>query len=131
MNVVQIVSKESGGCIMRAFTCRVYLTDGTGSDQHQIELPDEPSFEDVRPAIERFLGNVPMEHIKLKVDGQPRDMFVDPLAEMKDLPINNMATAFYRADFMTKHPETSEDSLPRVHGVAVIFDQLLWERDDD
>lgn len=111
---------------MRSFAYTVYRPGEHAGKRYVEELPTDPSCEAVREIVERHLANKQMEHVLILVDGEPRDMFVDEIAEMKGHHANSLATAIYRADWLSKHPERAAKSLPVVYGVAVIFDNLIW-----
>lgn len=74
---------------------------------------------------------VSIQHIKIRIAGRPRSMFIDEIAQLMGRPVNQAATEFYRRDWLDRHPTTQASSLPTVHGVAVIFDDLLWNGEGD
>jgi hypothetical protein len=89
-------------------------------------MQDRPDEQELKRIIEPHLGRFTMIRMKVLVDGEPRDMFVDALAVPKDLPRNERATAIYREHLLTKHPHLDSESLPYMAGTAVLFEEPVW-----
>jgi hypothetical protein len=60
------------------------------------------------------------------ISGEIKDMFVDDIAGMKDLPRNELATELYRAEYLANHPDADPEPLPVIYGSAVLFDEQIW-----
>jgi hypothetical protein len=61
--------------------------------------------------------------------GKPvrRLLFVDELAHDKRLPVNRLATAYYRQYMAMAFPKAEPSVLPSIAGAAVLFhDEIAW-----
>lgn len=65
------------------------------------------------------------EHVTVLWRGRLADMFVGENSTRTDLPVNNNATAIYRAATLAASPGINAESLPRVHGTAVLFEEII------
>jgi hypothetical protein len=91
-----------------------------------IELgPDEASsYSTLKPRLQALIGEPDLEHVTVWHEHRKRDMFV---AEGGDLyPLNPSATSIYRASTMRREPRTNPQSLPEIHGTAVLCGQIVW-----
>lgn len=86
----------------------------------------EPTLAEIKEVVVPLLGDAEMEHVYVLLDGKPTDMFVDELGVVKHLPRNDEATAIYRASWMQWHLESDPETLPAIHGVAVVFEKPIW-----
>lgn len=66
------------------------------------------------------------EHVTVLWRGRRADMFVGENSTRPDVPVNNAATSIYRAATLARAPDTDPESLPRIHGVAVLFEEIVW-----
>jgi hypothetical protein len=90
-------------------------------------MPEQPSTDILRQAAEPHLDNARLQRVKVLVDGERRDMFIDDLAIPKGLPRNKRATAIYhREAYTSKHPDADPESLCYIAGPVVLFDELVW-----
>jgi hypothetical protein len=60
-----------------------------------------------------------------------RDMFVSETGVLDQLPVNHLATGMYHRNVVVHDPDGlgSPESLaaaPRIHGVAVLFERVIW-----
>ena len=61
-----------------------------------------------------------------KVGKPVADMFVDEDGLTKRLPRNKKATAIYRNNWLTQHPNTDPESMACIVGPAVVFSARVW-----
>ena len=99
--------------------------DGASRDQ-SIDWPREPGYDKLKALIEPLIGGGRLEHVSVLHDGKRRDMFVDDKGRMKGLPRNDRATAIYRTNWLTQHPEVDPETLPFIAGPAVLFMRRVW-----
>jgi hypothetical protein len=108
----------------------VMKTDGT-KQTDEIDWPAEPDYPHIKNLIEPLIGGAPLEHVTVLHGGKRADMFVSELGSLKltarpPLPRNEAATAIYRNNWMTRHPGTDPETLPPIHGTAILFDRIVW-----
>lgn len=100
--------------------------DGT-EETGEVDLPAEPSYHQLSAVMTPILGEGNyMERVNVLVKGAYTDMFVDEDGQLKGLPVNVKATAIYRHNWLTHHPNTPADNLPTIVGVAVLFGRKVW-----
>jgi hypothetical protein len=105
--------------------------DGT-IDTDEVEWPPRPGRHAIETLLGPLLGGEPLEHVAVLFDGEQRDMFVSelglaPLTTRAPLPDNPLATTIFRANVLTRYPDTDPDGLPGIAGVAVLFvNRLVW-----
>ncbi|WP_109512769.1 hypothetical protein [Pseudomonas ovata] len=93
--------------------------DGT-EETHAVDLPQNPAPADLNAVIIPFIGtSQSYERAAVLFEGKRADMFVSEVSQF--LPPNPSATAIYRNNTLTAHPETSPESLPYVGGTVVLF----------
>ena len=86
-----------------------------------------PDFATLRSLIRNKLGGCDFEHVNVFWEGEYRDMFVDEIGQLKDLPINMRATVIYWNNVKVHSPtEYDPDRMPLIFGKAVIFDKKVW-----
>lgn len=73
-----------------------------------------------------LLDGADFEHVLVNWNGARADMFVGEDSSLRDLPVNDKATRIYRAASMERYPRLRPDCLPAVHGVAVLFEEIIW-----
>jgi hypothetical protein len=73
-----------------------------------------------------LLDGADFEHVTVSWNGTRADMFVGEESSLRDLPMNAKATRIYRAAQMERYPALNPDCLPAVHGVAVLFEEIVW-----
>lgn len=105
---------------------RIIRCNGETEDR-TIEWPAEPGFRAIAALIRPILDGADPEHVAVLYQGKRRDMFVDEIGLVKGLPRNNIATAIYRNNWLTRHPGTEPESLNFIAGTAVLFpDRIIW-----
>jgi hypothetical protein len=85
-----------------------------------------PDGEELDHAIRPLLDGGSLMKVGIVIGGEERDIFVDDLGGMKDLPRNELATHLYRGHYLANHPGTDPESLPIIYGPAVLFDEQVW-----
>lgn len=100
-------------------------------ERHEIDLPPDPGFARLRQVIEPLLDGGLMEHVTVLYDGRRHDMFVDEIGSTNwkpgyPLPLNELASAIYRANWLAQNPKDNPSDLPGVHGPAVLFHRIVW-----
>jgi hypothetical protein len=73
-----------------------------------------------------ILDGADFEHVLVSWNGTPSDMFVGEESSLRDLPMNHKATRIYRARQLERYPRLHPDCLPAIHGVAVLFEEIIW-----
>jgi len=101
-------------------------------ERGEVDWPKEPGYQLIKALVEPLLGdNEPLEHVAVLHDGKRRDMFVSEYGHMRlttrePLPINDRATAVYRNNWMTQHPDQDPETLPGIAGNAILFHRIVW-----
>lgn len=116
----------------------IYRPDGT-EERGEVEWPESPGLKLIHHLIDPIVGG-DAEHVlvldpakvgQYEVDpvADRRDLFVDEAGHMREPPSprNENATAIYRANWLRGHPGTDPETLPFIAGVAVLFDQIVWQ----
>jgi len=109
----------------------VIQVDGSVSSS-SVDWPREPGYDRIKALVEPLLGkDEPLEHVSVLQHGKRADMFVSEYGHMQlttrdPLPINPKATAIYRNNWLTQHPEADPAALPDIAGVAVLFERIVW-----
>lgn len=106
------------------------LLPGTPVEIREVEIRDKngvAQWLDLKKLVEPLLDGGNLEHVRVLWHGQYRDMFVDDVGQLKDLPHNESATAIYRANWLQHHPGTDPETLPDIVGPAVLFDDAVWK----
>ena len=120
-------------------TYTVLRADGT-KETGEVDWPEQPEFGQIKafvtPLIPSLTGVGPdgkplprfawHEHVAVLWEGERRDMFVDEHFIEKRLPFNEEATKVYRNNWLTMHPDADPETLPPIHGDAVIFGRRVW-----
>jgi hypothetical protein len=65
------------------------------------------------------------EHVTVLWRGRRADMFVGENST-DNLPVNKAATSIYRAATLARSPGINAECLPRIHGTAVLFEEIIW-----
>ena len=111
---------------MPTFDYRVFPVDDSAVKTGRIEWPSEPGFVRINKLVQPLIGGGHIEHVSVLHDGARRDMFVDEEGRLKGMPRNERATAIYRTNWMTRHPDADPETLPHIAGVAVLFTRRVW-----
>ena len=78
------------------------MTPDEPNESRAVELPQQPTYGELRAVIEPLLGCEDFEHVSVLADFagglkfRRSDMFVDEMGHQKGLPRNEAATAIYR-----------------------------------
>jgi hypothetical protein len=100
-------------------------------ERHEIDWPEEPDYREIVALISPILGGAYLEHVTVLYEGLWHDMFVDESSATKlkpgyPLPRNDRATEIYRANWLSQYPGADPESLPAIHGPAVLFHRIVW-----
>lgn len=106
-------------------TMTVYHTDGR-EEVVETGLPTHPNLRQLREVMAPYFPNAYTEHVNVLVGGRYTDMFVDEDGHTKRLPRNEKATAIYRNNWLTQHPNTDPESMACIVGPAVVFSDRVW-----
>lgn len=101
----------------------IYRADGT-SEMREVEKPE--GYDAIRALVEPHLDGARMEHVTILLNGKRSDMFVDEFSRIHNLPRNEKATAIYRANWLSRYPETEPEEMPWIAGPAVVFSEMVW-----
>lgn len=101
----------------------IYRADGT-SEMTDVERPE--GYHAIKTLVEPHLDGARMEHVTVLLNGKRSDMFVDEFSRIHDLPLNRAATAIYRANWLSRHPETDPEEMDWIAGPAVVFSTQVW-----
>lgn len=113
-------------------TYSIYRPGIAEPERGEIEWPEDPGYQRIKALVEPLLGDKErLEHVTVLHNDGPADMFVSEMGHMVltyrvPLPINDAATAIYRAAWMRRHPGDDPHDLPTIAGVAVLFDRRVW-----
>lgn len=99
---------------------------GQERETQVLDLPQFPGLVGLRQVLRPLLDSADLEQVSVLFEGRRADMFVDDESATKGLPLNEAATAIYRAWSLKRDPDTDPDSLPAIFGPAVIFDRIVW-----
>lgn len=104
----------------------IFRTDGT-EEQGSIDWPVEPGYDRINKLVAPIIGvgNAEWEHVSVLHNDAHHDMFVDETGQLKDLPLNEKATAIYRNFAVTKR-NIPADGLPTIVGTAIFFHRRVW-----
>ncbi len=104
----------------------IFLTNGT-QEQGSIDWPEDPRFDRISKLVAPIIGveKTGFEHVSVLHNDRHHDMFVDETGQMKNLPLNEAATAIYRNYSIKKRGADAED-LPTIVGTAVLFHRRIW-----
>jgi len=113
----------------------IYNVDGTTEDR-TVDWPKEPGYEAVRKITDPVLNGAWLEHVTVFVrDTHPHikgfsdgyaDMFVDEEGKLKGLPVNRLATAIYRENWLVHNPGSRAEDLDTINGPALLFHRKVW-----
>jgi len=106
--------------------CWLYPARDVTPEEREVDWPTEPSFKAIRALLDPIFLKRPWEHVSVLIEGRRADMFVDESGHLAGLPRNEAATALYRANWMTRHPDADPESIPWIAGVAVLFERIIW-----
>jgi len=108
-------------------TYQVIRPNGGADTVHHADLPQRPGLDLLKSIVLPYLdGARYMERVNVLHAGHYTDMFVDEDGIMKKLPVNEAATAIYRANWLHQHPKTDPSTLPAIYGPAVLFQRRVW-----
>lgn len=99
----------------------VYRTDGS-EEVVETDLPPRPNLHQLKEVMAPYFQNAYTEHVNVLVG----DMFVDEDGFTKNLPRNEKATAIYRNNWLTQHPNTDPEMMAFIVGPAVVFSDRVW-----
>lgn len=91
----------------------------------EADLPPEPGYHALKAIINPLLDGE-LEHVTVLHEDERRDMFVDENGVLKELPRNEAATAIYRNNWLTQHPDAAPEDLSAIYGTAVLFSRRVW-----
>lgn len=107
----------------------VHYADGR-IERATLDVPDDKPAEwwkAAKPICQAVIGeHNDVEHVKVWHDGVYRDMFIDGDGQLKGLPRNERATAFYRANALAHQGVTDPESIDDIAGDAVLFFEKVW-----
>lgn len=83
------------------------------------------SFSEIRPTINELVDGR-LEHVAVLFNGRRADMFVEEHSA-GNMPVNDEATKIYHASSLSREPGADTRDWPKVYGVAVVFDQIIWK----
>lgn len=106
-------------------TMTIMRPDGE-TEAREIDLLDDPGYHRLKDLLHPLLDGGVLEHVTVLHDGKRTDMFVDDCGLLKSLPRNEAATAIYRNNWLTQHPDEEPESLPAIHGPAILFSRRVW-----
>lgn len=107
-------------------TTLLILRPGRETEVKVVDLPLQPGFDRIDALIRPLLDGHDMEHVTVLYDGRRADMFVDEMGGCIGLPVNDAATAIYRAATLRRAPLANPDALPAIFGPAVLVERLIW-----
>jgi hypothetical protein len=107
-------------------TTILIMRPGTDSEVIIVDLPEQPGYHELRNLLTPLLDGGDLEHVSVLHGTQRADMFVDDEGVRKQLPRNDTATRIYRNNWLTEHPGTDPESLPAIHGPAILFSRIVW-----
>jgi len=108
---------------------KIFRPDGTVEERDVSQLfppMTQPGNRELRDLLMPIFNGGHMQHVTVLHNAQRADMFVDEDGHAKGLPHNEAATAIYRNNWLTHHPEDKPESLPFVVGSAVLFSRRVW-----
>lgn len=98
-----------------------------GKAPEQQTVPHPYGVQAVTSVVSPLLGGSDVDHVPVVYNGAWRDLFVDPMAEIRGMDRNEMATAVYQNYLLSKFPDTDIDTAPAIYGSAVLFCQdKVW-----
>ena len=107
------------------FAFSVLRPDGQSVDS-VATLPRNPTTDDVRSVVNKFLDGGAAEHVVVLHDNRRTDMFVDEHSHLKRMLRNEVATRLFRAAALRLNPARDPETLPFIAGPAVLFDRPIW-----
>lgn len=107
-------------------TTFIIMRPGREAEVHIVDLPLEPGYDRLDALIRPLLDGHDLEHVTVLYRDRRADMFVDEMGGCKALPVNDAATAIYRAASMRRDPDVNPDSLPAIFGTAILFERIVW-----
>lgn len=108
-------------------TTLLIMRPGRKTETRVADLPLEPGYDCLRGLIRPLLHDHDFEHVTVLYGGRRADMFVDEMGGCKALPMNEAATAIYRAPTLRRHPDINPDSLSAIYGTAILFpSRIVW-----
>lgn len=111
---------------MPTFDYRIFPTDDSPVKTGSVEWGNEPGLDAIKRLVTPLIGGGHIEHVAVLHDGKRRDMFVDDEGRVKGMPRNDRATAIYRTNWITRHPDCDPETLPWIAGPAVLFTRRVW-----
>lgn len=108
------------------FVYWVYPARDVDPDQREIDWVRPPSFAQLDKLLKPLFQNRHWEHVTVLYEGRRADMFVDERGAIDEFPRNERATAIYRNNWLTRHPEADPESLHAIYGLAVLFEKIVW-----
>lgn len=103
----------------------IIRADGT-RETRTVEMSTEPLYEELAEVIRPLLDHAFLEHVAVLHEGQERDMFVDECGALRGLERNEIATAIYRAAYLSENPEDEPETLAAIYGTAILFSRPVW-----
>lgn len=103
-------------------TYHVYRPEGGEPEHHEMQWSG--NFQDIRGVVNPLVEGR-LEHVTVLFNGKRADMFVEE-ESAKKFPPNEAATAIYHASSLSREPGADTSDWPKIYGVAVVFDQIVW-----
>ena len=104
---------------------QVLKPDGTIVES-ETDWPHAPGYVGIKSLVEPLLDGGTLERVSVLHNGRATDMFVDGDGVSKGLGVNIEATKIYRANWLTRYPETDPNTLSAIYGTAVLFARRIW-----
>ncbi len=104
----------------------IFRPGSENGESGEVDWPAEPGYDLMKALIEPLLDGAHLEHVTVLHEGERRDMFVDEMGSVNGLPVNALATPIYRNNWLTRHPNVQPDSMPAIHGTAILFARRVW-----
>jgi hypothetical protein len=107
------------------------MKPGSPEERRTFELPERPTYNELRELLRILLGECDPEHVAVLADFagglnfKRADMFVDEMGHPKRLPRNEAATTLYRRATLLRE-EGDPELLDWIAGPAVLFERIVW-----
>jgi hypothetical protein len=91
-----------------------------------------PGYFEICDVVIPLLGEAPLQREAVFYNGENTDLFHAPLgfvetASREKLPLNEKATAVFLERWPELHPNDDPEGVRPIHGVAVIFEKMIWQ----
>jgi hypothetical protein len=122
--VPEVLDRDHIAHCRRRFEYQVIPADQSKPIRNGVAmLPDGLDFDDIEKIVKPHLAGANLFRIAILHEGEECDMFVDEMADMKNLPRNKRATAIYRAALTEANPKAPRSTIAKksIRGPAVLF----------